>query len=295
MIECLICKKHFKYISNTHLKKHNLTCEDYKKMFPNCELKTEELKFEGGKSLRGKTYEQVYGVDISNSLKERKRDCTKAQMQDKQQIKIRKEKCAKNRNYDSWYNSIKKFFSNPDNIENRKIKTQKTLELKYVNSDLVTVKDKFIIGGRTSKAAFKFFNDFILKNNIKNTKCYFALGGKNNLEFKQYIKEHKLFVQYDFASYNNKDELDLIIEYNGPWHYTFEEMNNNPDLIPAPFFNSKTIKDIYEKDIIKLDHIKKKANKVYVYWEKYNKFVEYLNKDSFKIKNIINSEETHII
>lgn len=68
-VTCEVCNKKFKFVSNTHLKLHNLTTEDYKRMYPNSKFKTDELIYETGKSLRGKTYEDVYGVENANKIK----------------------------------------------------------------------------------------------------------------------------------------------------------------------------------------------------------------------------------
>ncbi len=44
MIICPICNKQFKQITNTHLKKHNLTLEIFKEQFPEVNLLSDELK-----------------------------------------------------------------------------------------------------------------------------------------------------------------------------------------------------------------------------------------------------------
>lgn len=42
LIKCLICGKDLKYISNTHLKKHNLTIEKYQKLYPKAKIRCDE-------------------------------------------------------------------------------------------------------------------------------------------------------------------------------------------------------------------------------------------------------------
>lgn len=44
MITCPICNKQFNQITNTHLKKHNLTLKEFKKQYPNVELLSSESK-----------------------------------------------------------------------------------------------------------------------------------------------------------------------------------------------------------------------------------------------------------
>ena len=41
---CLLCNKQFKKITNTHLKKHNISIKEYKKMFPDALIETEKQK-----------------------------------------------------------------------------------------------------------------------------------------------------------------------------------------------------------------------------------------------------------
>lgn len=293
-VECLICKKKFIWISNTHLKLHGLTCEEYKNKFPGSSLKSEQYKFAQGSSLRGKTYEEKYGKEKADELKKVRTDKAIKQFEDEEQRKIRTEICAQRRDYDNWYKSMKKFFNDPIRLKEKHRKSKETIKRRYVEQDELTVKEKFILGGRTSKSAINFINNFIKKNNINEINCYFATGGRNNKEFVQYIKEHQIFASYDFVSYKD-DILDIVIEYNGPWHYTYEDVIERGNEISASFFSKKTIKEIYEKDIIKLNHIKTKTENVFVYWEKYKKFVKYINEDSYKIENIINNEETLII
>jgi len=42
-IKCRICNKELKQITNTHLKKHNMTIEEYKEMFPNEKMLCENI------------------------------------------------------------------------------------------------------------------------------------------------------------------------------------------------------------------------------------------------------------
>jgi hypothetical protein len=45
---CLICNKEFSYVSNTHLKTHNLTPIEYKTKFPNASFKSEIINKKSG-------------------------------------------------------------------------------------------------------------------------------------------------------------------------------------------------------------------------------------------------------
>lgn len=71
-VECEICHKKFNVITNTHLKLHNLTQQEYKKQFPNSKLMNDQALFDRGKSLRNKTYEEAYGSDMAKKIKDEK-------------------------------------------------------------------------------------------------------------------------------------------------------------------------------------------------------------------------------
>lgn len=53
-VECKICGEKFKRINWAHLKKHNLTTEEYKKQFPNAKIFSDETKERMSESLTGR-------------------------------------------------------------------------------------------------------------------------------------------------------------------------------------------------------------------------------------------------
>lgn len=60
MIECKLCHKFYKSITNTHLKKaHAITSSEYLKMFPESIMS----------SMQGMTYEEIYGSTKAGDLK----------------------------------------------------------------------------------------------------------------------------------------------------------------------------------------------------------------------------------
>lgn len=66
MIQCQICKKFFKTITNTHLKKeHNITCEEYKRKYG--EIISEEVKVNLIKANKGKTRTKEQKINYRNS------------------------------------------------------------------------------------------------------------------------------------------------------------------------------------------------------------------------------------
>jgi 5-methylcytosine-specific restriction endonuclease McrA len=107
-IECNICGNEYKGITNTHLKTHGLTIEEYKEQFPLAKLTTSETNYKKGALMRGKTYTELYGIKKSTELKKMRRENAIIQMQDKQQISLRKEKCGNYKNPVERANNISK-------------------------------------------------------------------------------------------------------------------------------------------------------------------------------------------
>lgn len=89
MVLCEICKKEFKRISNTHLKQHNITCNEYMQMFPNAEMVDAELRKQISLTSFGKTYEQRYGIETANKLRAQRKTDAKKQFSDIEQRRIR--------------------------------------------------------------------------------------------------------------------------------------------------------------------------------------------------------------
>jgi len=89
MITCNVCKKEFKRISNTHLKHHNMTCNEYIMMFPNADMVDVEIRKQLSLSSLGKTYEQRYGIETANKLRIQRQIDAKKQFSDIEQRRIR--------------------------------------------------------------------------------------------------------------------------------------------------------------------------------------------------------------
>lgn len=90
-IECEICHKKYLRITNTHLwKEHQITIEEYKKMFPGASIDAEGLAKSRVHHLTDKTYEEIYGKEKAQELKNQRKISTSIQMQDPSQIEIRK-------------------------------------------------------------------------------------------------------------------------------------------------------------------------------------------------------------
>ena len=92
-IICQICKKKFKRITNTHLKKnHNTTMAQYRQEFPDAPIDMDGLAYSRVAHLRDKSYDEVYGPDKAETLKKTRKKDALRQMQNPDQIKVRQEK-----------------------------------------------------------------------------------------------------------------------------------------------------------------------------------------------------------
>jgi hypothetical protein len=89
MVTCMICKKEFRRISNTHLKRHGVTCSEYMQQYPDSEIVDVELKKQISLTSYGKTYEQRYGVETATKLREQRKADAKKQFSDIEQRRIR--------------------------------------------------------------------------------------------------------------------------------------------------------------------------------------------------------------
>lgn len=72
MVTCKYCNKQFNKITNTHLKSHNSTPKQYLEEFPGAAMMTESVRKSYTAHLVGRTYEDIYGIEIAKSLKEKR-------------------------------------------------------------------------------------------------------------------------------------------------------------------------------------------------------------------------------
>lgn len=138
-----------------------------------------------------------------------------------------------------------------------------------------------VLGAYSSKSAENFIRNYIKENNINENICYFKNGGINKKEYYQIILDNtnggKKYVSYDLTIFKDKEltTLDKIIEYNGPWHYRYNDYINRPNEPATPYKNSKTIKDAYNFDILKNNHIFALGIDIFIYWEDTKTLVKY--------------------
>lgn len=91
---------------------------------------------------------------------------------------------------------------------------------------------------------------------------------------KKRYSSYDLVVFSDYQSYDTKNlnNIDLVLEYNGPWHYTKQELVKHGNEPAVPYkINNKFIYTKYQvfiMDQCKLNHISKYTNNILIYWEK---------------------------
>ena len=89
-VVCEECKKEYYRITNTHLwKYHQMTVEEYKEKYPNSLTESLELAQSYSDFARGKTYEEIYGEEKAQELKEMRVESTTEQMNSVEQREIR--------------------------------------------------------------------------------------------------------------------------------------------------------------------------------------------------------------
>lgn len=90
MVTCKICNKQFKAITNSHLRdKHNLALEQYLEDYPDAILTSIETRQQIGKT-NSKTYEERYGIENAEKLKETRRAKALKQFKNPAQKEVRK-------------------------------------------------------------------------------------------------------------------------------------------------------------------------------------------------------------
>lgn len=269
LIKCEVCGKMFKFVSNTHLKTHNMSIFEYKQLYPNSKLKTEELSYRTGSSLRGKTYEQAYGQKRATELKFVRSEHAKIQMTDENQIKIRKEKCGLAEYYtESRRANMRKAISSPEH----KIRLRNQF-FENLNSGKLTV-------GLQSNIAIRYIKQFLTENNISDNKCYYWKGGRSGDEFRSCL-DNKL-VSYDLVVYDTDDNIEIILEVNGPWHFTLEEVLLDPESKATPFKTDiRTKREVYNHDVLKINNALDISKNVYIYWLNTQELIKITKKMSF--------------
>lgn len=139
------------------------------------------------------------------------------------------------------------------------------------------VENPGVLGGNSSKSARDYIEKFIIENNINKELCMFGDG--KNKELWQNIKvpfSDKLrFALYDLVVFNdiqsknakNINNITLILEYNGPWHYRISDILNEHEKATPYRSNTMTKIESIQLDEAKREHMAHVSN-YFVYWEK---------------------------
>jgi len=164
------------------------------------------------------------------------------------------------------------------------------LKKKITNLKRYGVENPGVLGAYHSKTATKYILNFLEKNNINVNRCFYHDKNNNKVEFFQMIylddlKKQKYF-SYDLIvfrsieAYKNRDlkNIELVLEYNGPWHYTLNEVIGYEHELSTPYKNNtnrNTKLQVYNYDIIKLNHMLQFTSNIKIFWEKINKLENY--------------------
>jgi hypothetical protein len=262
-IECLECGGKFKFLNNTHLKKHNLTIQEYRdKWCITGNLIADDLRELRGNHTRGKTYEQIHGDANAQKLREIRSIHSTNQMNDVNQRLLRKRVCGKWAKNKEEYNirvyKMRIACSDPNVAKQRR----KTLLERYNTPNTLAIQPRF------SKMAYNFIKQYIKNNNINESRCYFARGGINNREYVYFDKINKKHIMFDLVILaEHSKNIELILEFNGPFHWKKSDVENDPNSFSTWFkTNSMTKLESYNHDQYKLNIAKTISNKVLVYW-----------------------------
>jgi hypothetical protein len=91
MITCQIWGRIFNKITNTHLReKHKLTPNEYQSQFPDAPMMTEKVRASYTAHLKGRSYEDIYGVEVAQALREKRQVDAWRQYEDDEQRSLRR-------------------------------------------------------------------------------------------------------------------------------------------------------------------------------------------------------------
>ena len=149
------------------------------------------------------------------------------------------------------------------------------------------VENAGVLGAFHSKSATEYIIRFLKERNISPDRCYYHDKENDKREFFQMIfvpfLEKKKYCSYDLivfetkkdADEKNLDKIESVLEYNGPWHYLKEEVDGHENEKAVPYKNNNsytyTKAEVYKMDKLKIEHMKKYAKEIYIYWERHKK------------------------
>ena len=244
--KCEICGKEFKAITNSHLKRHNITTEEYKKKFPesifgNFDRFNSWRNSKENKENCRKMNKKVYNSEVIRAKrKSRVLEATRSKKYREKQSKIMTEV----------YNN------NPEEYVNSR-KREPTLWMKKSNYERWLA-----LYGK--EIADKKMESWSLKNKIpgnsKDTKperVFASLLDLNNISYEKQKSVKKYKCDFYIPDYN------LIVEIDGDYWHANPSKYNAEDLIGP---SKKTAKSIWESDKTKTEEILNEGYKVLRYW-----------------------------
>jgi len=262
-------------VSNTHLKTHNLTPIEYKAKFPNASFKSEIINKKSGDKTRGKSYEELYGIDNAKLLRKNRSIAAKKQMKDINQINIRREKCGLPEHYTIDRKLNMSIAANNEDLKERRRNT--------VINNIENNKYQSKIYGRQSNQARSVIKEYLKLHDIDDSLCYYDGGGITGNEYYQIIynpiTNRKKSIAYDLViTKDSKHLINIIIEINGPWHYRLNEVLLDPSGSSCPLkSNIYTKKESYNIDALKINKALELSEKVYIFWLDTKELIEIKN------------------
>lgn len=186
---------------------------------------------------------------------------------------------------DEWKAKLK-VAANNDDVKNKK---QLTCLHRY------GVKNPGVLGAYSSRAAQEYIINLLSQRNIDLNRCMFKYG--DNKEFWQMIYvpflNKKRYFSYDLIVFSTVDaviqkdltKIDLVFEYNGPWHYKPLDIIGVEQLPATPYPGNKfTRLQQIELDRLKIEHIAKFSPKeILTYWERIKVLERITVDNSFKV------------
>ena len=245
-IECKVCSKLMKMITNTHLKKHNLTCEEYKIKYPGCVLgdfskfdmwrRSEENKI----NLRKMT-DRVYSSP--ELMEKRMKNHSIA---------------AQKPEYKKLLSDIMKVYSKTPEAAFRLKNKPVTARMKLSNFQrwVETYGEDEAI-----KRQLDWQSKNILPNKSKDTKCELTVAHMLSLNGIIFIKQFhvpRFYCDFYLPDYN------LIIEVDGDyWHANPSKYSANDFIGPKKLFAHQ----IWARDLYKKQKLEELGYQVMSIWE----------------------------
>lgn len=173
---------------------------------------------------------------------------------------------------EDWKNKLK-IAANLDDVKHKK---QETCLVKY------GITNPGVLGAFSSKSALNYILQLLGERNINFERTMFKYNNKQEfwqMIFVPFMNKMRYF-SYDLMVFSTIDaaiqkdltKIDLVFEYNGPWHYQESNILGVENTPATPYKSNKFTKaQQVELDKLKLNHIAKFSPKeILIYWEKCN-------------------------